>query len=261
MYLVDGNIGNASASSLPAGQLEGVKGTIPGARPPTTSRRLLDGRPGPDGLQLRAEAYDAVIMLRAGRRGGQAATRRTAIAAELTTSPAAARSAPPSPTASSCSKAGKDIDYDGVSGPVEFADAGDPTEAHASASTQYGADNKYTSDVEYQIAGKILTAQPLSADRTAAGPAAVRRPGPRSSAPCTRAGPGRGRVPAGGVRRRSGLGEGAEVELDDLRVVHQVPAGAGVGVAALVEHVAAVGRSAGSGGRSARPSRPRRRRG
>jgi branched-chain amino acid transport system substrate-binding protein len=37
----------------------------------------------------------------------------------------------------------EDIDYDGVSGPVEFNDAGDPSEATIGI-YQYGADNKYT---------------------------------------------------------------------------------------------------------------------
>src|SRR5690606_41559153 len=36
------------------------------------------------------------------------------------------------------------------------------------------------------------------------------------------------------------LGEGSEVQLDDLGVVGELAAGAGVGVAALVEHVAAM---------------------
>ena len=37
----------------------------------------------------------------------------------------------------------EDIDYDGVSGPVEFNDAGDPSEATIGI-YQYGADNTYT---------------------------------------------------------------------------------------------------------------------
>ena len=40
-------------------------------------------------------------------------------------------------------KAGKDIDYDGVSGPVEFNEKGDPSEATIGI-YQYGADNNYT---------------------------------------------------------------------------------------------------------------------
>ena len=39
--------------------------------------------------------------------------------------------------------AGEDIDYNGVAGPVEFDENGDPTEATIGI-YQYGADNKYT---------------------------------------------------------------------------------------------------------------------
>ncbi|GAA3147378.1 hypothetical protein GCM10020001_083360 [Nonomuraea salmonea] len=39
-------------------------------------------------------------------------------------------------------KAGKDIDYEGVSGPVEFNDAGDPAVATIGI-YQYGNNNKY----------------------------------------------------------------------------------------------------------------------
>jgi branched-chain amino acid transport system substrate-binding protein len=47
-------------------------------------------------------------------------------------------------------KAGKDIDYDGVSGPVEFNEAGDPAVATIGI-YEYGADNKYpTKALEYR---------------------------------------------------------------------------------------------------------------
>ena len=42
---------------------------------------------------------------------------------------------------------GTDIDYDGKSGPVEFSDKGDPTQATIGV-YQYGPDNKYT-NLEY----------------------------------------------------------------------------------------------------------------
>lgn len=48
--------------------------------------------------------------------------------------------------------AGKDIDYDGASGPIEWNDAGDPAEATIGI-YQYGADNTYK-NVAYQT-GKI----------------------------------------------------------------------------------------------------------
>jgi branched-chain amino acid transport system substrate-binding protein len=43
---------------------------------------------------------------------------------------------------------GEDIDYDGVSGPIEFNDAGDPTQAVIGI-YQYGPDNIYT-NLEYR---------------------------------------------------------------------------------------------------------------
>jgi branched-chain amino acid transport system substrate-binding protein len=43
---------------------------------------------------------------------------------------------------------GEDIDYDGISGPVEFSDAGDPTQAVVGI-YQYGKDNNYT-NLEYR---------------------------------------------------------------------------------------------------------------
>ena len=45
-------------------------------------------------------------------------------------------------------KDGKDIDYNGVSGPVEFNDKGDPSKATVGI-YQYGADNTYK-NVAYQ---------------------------------------------------------------------------------------------------------------
>ncbi|MEV4117184.1 amino acid ABC transporter substrate-binding protein, partial [Nonomuraea sp. NPDC049695] len=51
-------------------------------------------------------------------------------------------------------KAGKDIDYDGLSGPVEFDDAGDPSVATIGV-YQYGDDNKYPGKALEYRTGKI----------------------------------------------------------------------------------------------------------
>ena len=49
-------------------------------------------------------------------------------------------------------KAGKDIDYDGIGGPYEFGDAGEPNQA-SFAVLQYGADNKIDdTKTEYKYA-------------------------------------------------------------------------------------------------------------
>jgi branched-chain amino acid transport system substrate-binding protein len=45
---------------------------------------------------------------------------------------------------------GEDIDYDGLSGPIELSDKGDPTSAIVGIYT-YGPDNKYAGQpVDYQ---------------------------------------------------------------------------------------------------------------
>ena len=44
---------------------------------------------------------------------------------------------------------GEDIDYDGISGPIELSDKGDPTSAVVGIYT-YGPDNKLTAEVDYQ---------------------------------------------------------------------------------------------------------------
>ncbi len=44
---------------------------------------------------------------------------------------------------------GEDIDYDGISGPIELSDKGDPTSAVVGIYS-YGPDNKLTADVVYQ---------------------------------------------------------------------------------------------------------------
>jgi len=46
-------------------------------------------------------------------------------------------------------EASDDIDYDGISGPIELNEKGDPTSAIIGIYT-YGPDNKLTTDVQYQ---------------------------------------------------------------------------------------------------------------
>ena len=143
-YFVDGNLSNYG-EDLPAGVLEGSKGTLPGAEASEEFQaRLLEVDPELGDFSYAAESYDAVVTVAlaaiaaqsdAGTdigaalpdvtRGGEKCTTFADCAALLEADPAA------------------DIDYDGVSGPIEMSDAGDPTEATIGI-FQYGADNNYT---------------------------------------------------------------------------------------------------------------------
>ncbi|MEV4305865.1 MULTISPECIES: ABC transporter substrate-binding protein [unclassified Nonomuraea] len=149
-YMVDGNTSNTNYIKMPKGTLEGVKGTIPGAAAPEEfQKKLLGINPKLEDYSYAPESYDAMNLL--------------ALAAEAAKSDAgtdiAAKLAEVSKGGEKCKdfkscvdllKAGKDIDYDGVSGPVEFNDAGDPAVATIGI-YQYGKDNKYaTKALEYR---------------------------------------------------------------------------------------------------------------
>jgi ABC-type branched-subunit amino acid transport system substrate-binding protein len=150
LYLVDGNLGNALGEDLPAGVLEGTRGSLPGAEATDEFRqRLLAVDPALKDFSYSGETYDAVIT--------------TALAAEAAKSdePALIAAALPDVTRggekcdsfASCKElldAGTtDIDYDGVSGPIELSDVGDPTEATIGIYS-YGPDNKLKAEVDYQ---------------------------------------------------------------------------------------------------------------
>ena len=149
LYLVDGNLGNALGEDLPAGVLEGTKGSLPGAEAtPEFRERLMTIDPALTDFSYAAESYDAVITsaLAAIAADSDAGA---AIAAEL---PDITRDGEKCTTFEECKtllEEGENIDYDGVSGPIELSDAGDPTSAVVGIYT-YGADNTLTSDVNYQ---------------------------------------------------------------------------------------------------------------
>jgi branched-chain amino acid transport system substrate-binding protein len=149
LYLVDGNLGNALGEDLPAGLLEGTKGSLPGAEATEEFRaRLQEVDPELTDYSYSGESYDAVIT--------------TALAAEVAKSDGGdkiatvladvTRGGEKCTDFASCkeliSGGTTDIDYDGVSGPIEFSDVGDPTQATIGIYS-YGADNKLVSEVDY----------------------------------------------------------------------------------------------------------------
>ncbi|SEG83279.1 branched-chain amino acid transport system substrate-binding protein [Nonomuraea solani] len=149
-YMVDGNTSNTNYIKMPKGTLDGVKGTIPGAAAPEDfQKKLLGVNSKLEDFSYAPESYDAANLV--------------ALAAEAAKSDAgtdiATKLAEVSKGGEKCTnfkacvdllKAGKDIDYEGVSGPVEFNDAGDPAVATIGI-YQYGDDNKYaTKALEYR---------------------------------------------------------------------------------------------------------------
>ena len=148
LYLVDGNLGNALGKDLPPGLLEGTKGSLPGAEATSDFRdQLLKVDPALQDFSYSGESYDAVITsaLAAVMAKSDAGEKIAAVLADIT------RGGEKCATFAECkplAEAGTDIDYDGVSGPIEFSDVGDPTEATVGIYS-YGEDNKLTEDVRY----------------------------------------------------------------------------------------------------------------
>ena len=150
LYLVDGNLSNTLGDDLPAGVLEGTKGTLPGAAATEEFRnRLKEVDPSLTDFSYSAESYDAVITSALAAVAAESDA-GTAIAEELQ---GVTRDGEKCTTFAECKEmleAGDDIDYDGVSGPIEFSEAGDPTVASIGVYT-YGPDNKYDATKgEYQ---------------------------------------------------------------------------------------------------------------
>ncbi|SDR11741.1 ABC transporter substrate-binding protein [Thermostaphylospora chromogena] len=151
LYFVDGNLADYS-KDFPKGTLTGVKGTQPGAPANDDFKdRLLKVDPNLKDFNYGPESYDAtmLIALAAEAAGSDAPS---AIAGKLVEVSKGGEKCNDWKSCSELLKAGKDIDYDGVSGPVEFNDAGDPTEATIGI-YEYGEDNVHK-NVDF-LSGKI----------------------------------------------------------------------------------------------------------
>ncbi len=153
LYLVDGNLNNEPLGKLPKPLLNGVQGTSPGAEATADFRkRLATVEPKTEVFTYAAESYDAVVVVALAAELAKSDGGRE-IAAKL---PDVTRGGQKCTTFQACvqlAKAGTDFDYDGVSGPIEFSDAGDPSEASIGVYT-YGPDNK-TSDKAQFVSGKV----------------------------------------------------------------------------------------------------------
>lgn len=132
-YFVDGNTTGYTPGendpSLPRGMLQGTKGTIPGADTGEEfQNRLLEIDSELTSWSYAAEAYDATIVsalaaIAAGDDAGDA------IAEEI---PGVTGGGTKCSSFQECADLladGEDIDYDGVSGPIEHGETGSPTAA------------------------------------------------------------------------------------------------------------------------------------
>ncbi|NED93874.1 ABC transporter substrate-binding protein [Phytoactinopolyspora alkaliphila] len=137
LYLVDGNTKDLSVGptedepGLPEGVVEGATGTIPGQSVEGTpfAERLLEVTPDLDSWTYAGEAYDAIILvaLSAIQAGS---TESADIAAEMVD--VSGTDGTECSTFAECKtliESGESINYEGISGPIEFDENGDPQSA------------------------------------------------------------------------------------------------------------------------------------
>jgi ABC-type branched-subunit amino acid transport system substrate-binding protein len=159
VYGTDGNMGNALGTDFSQnGALAGMKGTLPLTQlSGDFKQRLQQVDPALKDYNYAGESYDAVVL--------------TALAAQMAGSNKATVFAPyvngitvggeKCSDFASCLKiinAGGNPDYDGVTGPLSFTDAGEPAEASFGLE-QFGADNKIDdSKTKFVLAGDVANA-------------------------------------------------------------------------------------------------------
>ncbi len=139
-YFVDGNLSNSY--KFPKGTLEGAKGTLPGAASPEEfQQKALAVDPKLEDFSYAPESYDAVNLIALAAEAAKSDSGQ-AIGSQLINVSKGGEKCSDFKSCKALLDAGKDIDYDGVSGPVEFNDVGDPAVATIGI-YKYGADNQY----------------------------------------------------------------------------------------------------------------------
>jgi branched-chain amino acid transport system substrate-binding protein len=151
LYFVDGNLADYS-KDFPAGTLNGAKGTLPGAEAGAgLKERLLQVDPKLTDYSYSAESYDAVILAALGAEAAKDDA-GASIAKKLKEISEGGEKCKEFKVCKEMLGQGKDIDYDGFSGPISFDEKGNPTEATMGV-YQYDATNKYK-NIKY-ISGKV----------------------------------------------------------------------------------------------------------
>jgi branched-chain amino acid transport system substrate-binding protein len=156
VYLVDGNISTTAYADFPKGTMKGVVATVPTGEADLTAfnESLLEVDPALTDYAYGAQAYDATILLAlAATKAGCADG--TAIAAELAN--VAGNGGEACTTYADCIAllaAGTDIDFNGVTGALDFNQYGDP----ATATIQI---NEFSSNTEFAEIGRVTAEVPL----------------------------------------------------------------------------------------------------
>lgn len=156
VYLVDGNISTTAYADFPADTMTGVIATVPSGEADLTAfnESLLEVDPDLTDYAYGAQSYDAMMLIALAAEAAGCAD-GTAIAEYLPQ--VAGNGGEQCSTYADCValiQAGSDIDFQGVTGPVDFNEYGDLAQGTISI-------NEYTSNTEFAEVAKITADVPL----------------------------------------------------------------------------------------------------
>jgi branched-chain amino acid transport system substrate-binding protein len=153
-YLVDGNLSSQAYKDLPAGIMKGVKATLPGVLASEELKaKLLAVDPALTDFSYAAESYDAVMLIAlAAEQGG--ATDGATIKDNLQSVSSGGTKCSTFADCKQLIADGEDIDFDGVSGPIEFDANGDPAVATMGV-YEYTANDAFVARGDEFITGDV----------------------------------------------------------------------------------------------------------
>jgi len=129
LFLVDGNTSDYS-KVFKAGTMTGAHGTFPGTFTKDEFKKsLLSVDPKLKDFTYGGESYDAVNLIALASEAAKS-TKGVDIAKKLKEVSEGGEKCTNYASCVTLLRNGKDVDYDGKSGPITFSDAGDPTEAY-----------------------------------------------------------------------------------------------------------------------------------
>ena len=156
LYLVDGNLSQQAFAELPKGIMVGTKGTLPGAAATSLFQgELLTVNPELTDFSYAPESYDAVNLIALGMEAAKSCD-GAAIAAALIDVSKDGENCADFASCKALLDAGTNINYEGVSGPVEFAENGDPSIATMGV-YEYEANDKYVPRLDEFVTGTVPT--------------------------------------------------------------------------------------------------------
>lgn len=156
IYLVDGNISTTAYEDFPADVMVGVKATVPSGEADLTAfnESLLEVDPDLTDFAYGAQSYDSMMLIALAAQAAGCAD--GASIAEFLPQ-VAGNGGEQCSTWADCVAlldAGTDIDFQGVTGPVDFNEYGDLAQGTISV-------NEYISNTEFEEIGKVTADVPL----------------------------------------------------------------------------------------------------